>query len=187
MFKMETTFEKKSILTPNKLLTDNLNEGETFNIVMEQIAYKLKSHKTEEVNQARGDKPSFDSLFNHKITAVYKKQEFISREYYTQSHNWICHIIEINNNTFTARLDELGMENGTYEFAEFDFDEVNPEDQKLISLGSIFYWTVGRLMKGSQIVKESFIRFQRLPSWNVPEFNNVIDQSSKLRSRLKWE
>lgn len=131
---------------------------------------------------------NLNDLYNAKINALSKRSIIKETEYFKQTQNWVGHIIQINDNEkFTAKLEDLN-DPGTYEEAEFYFKDVSPDDQSLISLGSIFYWSVGYAVRiGGQVKKESLLRFQRLPAWNVAEFDKIVDASSALRARLKWE
>lgn len=126
-------------------------------------------------------------IYDNRIYALYKQPISEDVNYFKHTQNWVGHIIGINAKGFVARLEDLNNP-GTFEVADFDLEEVSQEDQKLISEGSIFYWSVGFAVRsGGQVIKESLLRFQRLPPWNVEEFDRIADSSSKLRGRLKWE
>jgi hypothetical protein len=186
---METTV--KSVLSKNFLLSDkNLIDIDAHNVI-NLIDYKLSKRRSSLLNRSfskflfNKDEEA-DELFNNKISAFSKKIHGTTLDYFKQTQNWIGHIIEIEGEKFLARLEDLNHSD-TYELATFDFKDVSVEDQDLLSLGSIFYWSVGYAVRGSQIYKESFIRFQRLPPWDVEEFNKVADSSSGLRNRIGWE
>ena len=126
------------------------------------------------------------SYFDNKINALTKKPYSNPQSYFKQSQSWVGHVIEIGNEFFTAKLEDFGG-TSTYEIADFDLEEVSKEDANCLALGSVFYWSVGYAVRGSQIFKESFIRFQRLPSWSGAEMDKVADQAADLARTIKWD
>ncbi len=55
---------------------------------------------------------------------------------------WHCFIEELRENDFDARLHDVSDPDGTYETATFPISDVSDEDRHLVSLGSIFWWTI---------------------------------------------
>ncbi|TSJ34916.1 hypothetical protein FO440_24055 [Mucilaginibacter corticis] len=152
----------------------------------------LKLIKNSEIKYEDGydfsflDKKDSDILFNNKLHALNNRNFNTYREYYKEAQNWVGHIIELKEDSFVAKLEDLHHP-ATYEIASFDFNDVSPEDKKLIGLGNVFYWSVGYAVRNSQVIKESFIRFQRLPSWTVAQFDTIADNARSLSNSLKWD
>jgi len=89
--------------------------------------------------------------------------------------------------TFIARLTDL-TSGGTDEIVEFELDDISPDDMKLLSIGSIFYWSVGHYMENGQSVKRSDVRFQRLILLDEDDIevtkSNIEKKYSKLKERI---
>lgn len=108
------------------------------------------------------------------------------KNYFFDAQKWYGQVISINENTFTAKLQDLSNAT-TDEVGEFEIKEIPDDDKELFKLGATFYWSVGYEMKNSQVSKRSFFRFQRLPNWNSIEIDNALDRANDLSSNLNWE
>ena len=95
-----------------------------------------------------------------------------SKRFSKKIQNWQGIVLEISKDTFKSKLIDL-TSGGTYEIGEFDLDDVSPDDLPLLSIGSIFYWSVGHYMENGQSVKRSDIRFQRLITLNDDDIESV--------------
>jgi hypothetical protein len=182
----DITTERKSIISFNDLLTDNFLPKKDIHKTIEFIDYNLRSDENKVVELYKDKIASFNNLFNDKLAALRSKERQKNRDFFKLTQNWIGYISALYDDHFSANVEDV-TQSGTYEVAEFYYADVSSEDQKLISLGSIFYWSVGYEERNGQRYKESFLRFQRLPPWNVDELDVVIDKASSLRSKLKWE
>lgn len=107
-----------------------------------------------------------------------------SKRFSKKIQNWKGIVLEITDNSFIAKLFDL-TNGGTYEIGEFELNEVSPNDQPLLFLGSIFYWSVGHYMENGQIVKRSDIRFQRLITLDMDDIDNVQSEIEYKYSNLK--
>jgi hypothetical protein len=77
---------------------------------------------------------------------------------------WEGHVVEVTDDGFVAHLTKGSRQLGPDEQAEFDREEVSPDDLELLRPGAVFYWTTGYETAAHgqrQIV--SRLRFQRLP------------------------
>ena len=86
------------------------------------------------------------------------------REYFKAIQKWEGKVISLSGDTFKATLspivgDELEQE------AEIYVQDVTPDERSLIEPGAIFYWSIGYLERPSGRVRESVLRFRRLPMW----------------------
>lgn len=124
-------------------------------------------------------------LSNKRVESLGEIPTIEYKNYYTQTQRWLGTIHEINEDCFNAKLEDLNV-GGTNEFAEFSFSEVSKEDVSLITLGGVFYWSVGYANYKGQVKKESIIRFQRLPQWTTEDIDNVVDQVREESKNSKW-
>lgn len=109
--------------------------------------------------------------------------------YLKKSQRWKCIVVQIEGEVFKARLEDLTSDDddSTYEIADFSTEEVSPSDLELLSIGAVFYWSVGYEMNNGQISKQSIIRFQRLVKWSEDEFDEAIDRAKTLSENLLWD
>jgi hypothetical protein len=117
------------------------------------------------------------------------KKNYNTYDIYQQSvQKWKCIVTGISKKTFRAKLEDLDEEvNTTYEVAEFDFEEISPSDLTLLSLGAVFYWSIGYEMKNGQLTKRSSIRFQRLVPWNESEYDTALEKAECFLTKIAWD
>ena len=108
------------------------------------------------------------------------------KSYFSPSQRWIGQVIKLYETGFTAKLEDINQHD-TYEIGEFEKKEVSNEDIELLSLGAIFYWSIGYAVINGQVIKQSLIRFQRVSEWTISDFDDSADRANKLHSKLKWE
>jgi len=100
---------------------------------------------------------------------------------------WIGRVLDIEGNTFTARIDPIHIQSPS-KIAKFDIQKIILLNGELLEEGATFYWTVGlfRNKKGS-FERRSEVRF-RLPI--VPNYDAVDDlarqNAEKLFSGIGW-
>ena len=90
------------------------------------------------------------------------------RDYSKAIQKWEGKVISLSDDTFRAVLtpilgDKLEQE------AEIYVQDVTPDERLFIEPGAIFYWSIGYLERPSGRVRESVIRFRRLPMWTDNE------------------
>lgn len=107
-----------------------------------------------------------------------------AKKFSKRVQNWQGIVLEINESTFSARLIDL-TNKGTHEIAEFEMDDISPEDLSLLSEGAIFYWSVGHYMENGQSVKRSDIRFQRLITLDTEDIEETKLNLERKYSNLK--
>ena len=124
------------------------------------------------------------SVNEFKIPDFYiSSNEKYLKNYSVSYQSWLGHVIKIKSESFIAELNDL-TNSGTKEIAEFDFEDISPNDKPLIELGAAFYWNIGKKMNKGQISNESIIRFQRLVDWDVEEYDNATDRANELFNNL---
>ena len=73
---------------------------------------------------------------------------------------WIGRVLEINGETFTARIDPIRQKT-TSKIAKFNINKVAMVNQEQMEEGATFYWTVGLFRnKKGMFVKKSEVRFR---------------------------
>jgi hypothetical protein len=127
-----------------------------------------------------------EELYNNEIELLLQKKQGNKLDYICQSTEWIGYVLEIKDDSFTAKLIDVD-DNTTYEIAEFDKIDVSACDMDLLALGAVFYWSVGYANHFGQIIKQSFIRFKRSINLDVKEFDSIIDNARKLNDEILWE
>lgn len=151
---------------------------------MEERAYLLNQSATcgsssREVESVPKNKDIRAYLF-----APQKRKKQI--DYICQSARWIGYVLEIKENSFTAKLVDVD-DNTTYEIAEFDKTDVSTFDKDLLTIGAVFYWSVGYANHYGQISKQSLVRFRRSIDLGVAEFDSIIDKAEELNHEIVWE
>lgn len=133
-----------------------------------------------------GNLKQHDSVYDMPILS--KKYSSHSRNiYFQKTQKWVGYILEIADNSFNAKLKDL-TNKGTDEIGEFEFDEVTKEDLPLLSVGAIFYWSIGYSHAASgQVSKVSIIRFQRAYELSEEDKSDAIERTNGLFDSIIWE
>ena len=99
---------------------------------------------------------------------------------FSTHQRWEGIVRNVGDETFEARLiDKTGASDD--EVVELPLDEVSPPDISLVSPGAIFYWGIGYLDRPSgQRLRQSVIRFRRLPAWSARELESAGEQAEQL-------
>jgi len=90
------------------------------------------------------------------------------REYSKAIQKWEGKVISLSGDTFRATLSPIVGDKLEQE-AEIYVQDVTPDERSFIEPGAIFYWSIGYLERPSGRVRESIIRFRRLPMWTDNE------------------
>jgi hypothetical protein len=148
------------------------------------LSNRAKESEGSEVNSAE-EIPEEDQLLNFSNRKlIFKDDTYLN--YYGKTQKWLGHITEVNGDVFKAKLEDL-THRGTAEFGEFDWEEVSEEDRPLVQVGAAFYWSIGFSHEKGQIIKSSFVRFQRVLKWDGTYMDNAVDRAERLSKNLKWE
>ncbi|QNF31308.1 hypothetical protein HUW51_00690 (plasmid) [Adhaeribacter swui] len=163
--------------------------SEVVNLEVEKHRQKIKSiqQKNLTANISSISSEENDGRELHLLTFPKENSSIKSTgvNYSRASQKWVGYITSIKETSFIARLKDL-TNGGTDEETELDFNEISPDDKQLISLGAVFYWTIGKEMHNGQIKSESLIRFKRTP-WQVQEFDEAMDAADDLYSGIEWD
>lgn len=135
----------------------------------------------------------YETRYSNDINLYDKEQELLSFQrkknilnYICQALNWTGYIVDIREDSFTAKLID-NNENTTYEIADFDKADISECDLPLLTIGATFYWSIGYANQYGQVIKQSFIRFKRSIDIGVQEFDSIIDDVKKNKEDILWE
>lgn len=114
-----------------------------------------------------------------------------NKNYFSNSQRWVGNVVNLNpDDTFTAKLFDLSLK-GSYEEADFQFDEVSEDDKEFLKVGSVFYWSVGYAVRAGQVSKQSILKFQRLPidshHFTVESVDRAADRANELLKNISWD
>lgn len=126
-------------------------------------------------------KVSFENLPSINIYPSPKHNNYMSK-----SQNWVGHVIEINNDEFTAKLEDKNNPT-TYELAEFSVEDVSHGDREMLKLGALFYWSVGYANQDGQVLKQSLLRFKRSVDITEAEFDTISNNANEIFNNLTWD
>ena len=98
---------------------------------------------------------------------------------------WEGRVLEVGDTTFSAVV--VGIKDATEEEAEFDLEEVSPDDIDMVEPGAVFYWSIGyRTDPSGERSRCSVLVFRRLPAWSARDLELARQGAQTLRDRLGW-
>lgn len=162
---------------------DDTSVEDTSNVLLnlkKQIEVENDNSDSTNITKKREYNFNFDSL--NKNYGIFQRKVYTKR-----TKTWKGQIISIQEGFFTAKLFEMGT-TGTYESAQFNIkDDISEEDYELISIGAIFYWSVGSIVENRTQKKQSEIRLRRISSLSPSEFDEIKDIIALKYGKIKWE
>lgn len=127
----------------------------------------------------------FDDADTRGKTVPYLKP-IKNQSKFTALQKWEGFVLEVGQETFTARLVDLKNE-GIEEEAEIYLNEITPEDYQLLKPGAIFYWSIGYLDHyGGQRFNTGMIRFRRLPGFSKQEIQLAQEKADEIIKLFGW-
>lgn len=109
-----------------------------------------------------------------------------NRSYTSKTQKWFGNVISIEEESFTALLEDLNRP-GTKEIGQFDIYDISPDDKILLKKGAAFYWRIGYNDTNGQRRKESVIKFQRLGSLTMNEIDQIEDKAQEIYNSIIWD
>jgi len=110
-----------------------------------------------------------------------------TEEVFNCLQKWEGFVLSITGNTFLARLYDISNK-GFEEEAEIPLEEISDDDKELLEEGAVFYWSLGYLKKkNGQKIRQSIIKFRRLPTWHTSEIQSAQKNASRIRGQLEFE
>lgn len=192
-----STASRKNWISDGGVLTDGIQSIENeikLKSIYEDVerfkrAQNLLHHKLEfftvnaESNLEREKNENVISFKAPDVTRSFSATE--SKNSFPNAQRWVGHVNEITAKTFFAELKDLN-DPTTYEVGEFDIKEVSLDDRELLSIGAIFYWSIGLANYNGQVEKKSLIRFQRVTNYTSQHYDSVADKAQELFDNLNW-
>ena len=147
-----------------------------------------------------GDSLAEDSLAKeessdpyHGEAELFQLPAFESRPRFLQSsftavQEWEGHVVEVGDDTFTARLMDVtaGVETDREE-ADFLISDVGESDYDLLVPGAVFRWSIGYVRMGITKIRGSQIVFRRLPKWQAIDVNQGRKRAQELAAAITWK
>lgn len=100
---------------------------------------------------------------------------------------WLGQILELQGDTFTARLIDPREEHRDL-IATFGLDDVSDDDSELVEPGAEFYWTVGlRLGRGGRRQQVSTLRLRRRGKWTREQQESVDNWVNQYESLIRGD
>jgi hypothetical protein len=97
---------------------------------------------------------------------------------------WEGRVLDRSSTSFLAVLTDM-TNAGVEEQAEFDLEELSPDDLDLVVPGAVFYWNIGyRDDPSGERTRASIIRFRRLPAWSPQDVARLSDRVGSLKQRM---
>lgn len=94
---------------------------------------------------------------------------------------WEGTVVACEEERFTARLSDRTNPANPDEIAEFDLEEVAPDDQYLVNPGALFYWSIGTEQTPARQVKNvAVVNFRRLPRWTQSSFRKAEQRAKNV-------
>jgi hypothetical protein len=95
---------------------------------------------------------------------------------------WEGTVTEVRNGGFIAVVNDKTDPTNPEEQVSFDLGDVSDEDHGLVTVGSPFYWVIGRERTQSGVVRNvSFVQFRRLPAWTASVLTRALDRAKRFK------
>lgn len=102
--------------------------------------------------------------------------------------SWEGTVIERKDGSFIARVTDRTNPSHPDEIVTFGLDEISEEDQKLVAVGSSFYWTIGtEKSPAGQIKNVDMVSFRRLPHWKESSVREAEQEARNVLQLLLSE
>ncbi len=172
-----STIVSKEIPDQVSASPSNINTDEIYIFSEDKAVFEVDSISTYDIPRNSGN----SQMLHLEIGSVLPPSPYLppTREYSRVVQKWEGHVIEIHEDTFTARLIPISGE-GSEQEAEIFIEEVSAEDLSLLKPGAVFYWSIGYHSRpcGSRM-NVSVIRFRRLPIWTRREIEDAKSRSKR--------
>jgi hypothetical protein len=101
---------------------------------------------------------------------------------------WRGTVIDIRESEFDAELQDQTDSSRPREAATFRYGELSDDDQHLVEIGAVFYWSIGyELTPSRQRKLVSTIIVRRLPAWTKSEIDAVEKRAAEIEGLLGIE
>ena len=142
-------------ISSNKVISENRQYNYVDRIINYQkdriIDYHNEKKSVEAYNYSSSEEiedvvNSYSNILNIPINPVYVLD---SRNYSRATYTWVGFVTAINKRTFNARVEDLKSNRKIYEDAEFEINDLDDEEIKMLRIGSIL---IQELYKKERII-----------------------------------
>jgi len=120
-----------------------------------------------------------------KTLNVYRSPLTIKKnlDHYKLLQRWEGKVVSVDEKDFTALIKDLTVRSNPMEEVVLSKEELSPDDVSLLTLGSVFYWSIRYAdAPGRGRARESLIRVRRLPGFRKGEINEAKERAKYLAS-----
>jgi hypothetical protein len=128
----------------------------------------------------------WDSYRDAKLAREIPQQQRATQPHLASRTKWEGVVVSVGDETFVARLTDETGDQPEVEVELFK-SEVSPADADLLRKRAVFYWVMGyRDTKDGDRVRESRLRFRRLPGWRPEDIERASEWADETRAELGW-
>lgn len=147
--------------------------------------------KIETVNESYSSfkSPLVEKIENAVLDVPHvKNDEGIANDKFLALHEWEGIVLELQEDTFTARLTDVTDRQQQPEEGDFLIEDIRSDDLKLLREGAVFRWVVGyEIKKRGEKRRSSQIIFRRLPQWTKREIEEADREAMLVMESINWE
>ena len=164
----ESDFDTKSSI-PERLPLQDFMRGTSYDVNSNALTYEEGEPKTAPVEVIRSPphviRPRLEQLLgNFRLIQL-----------------WEGHVLEVTEKEFVAVITDCTNPNFNDEQVTLGIEELTEDDIPLIKPGAVFYWSIGYAdYPGRPRVRQSRIRFRRLPAWTQAELEHAREAAKRL-------
>lgn len=154
-------------------------------VARESYSYETEKMRLQTLQEDKSSDATLQEATPEQDT-VRNLQLIKKQDKFTALQKWAGYVLEIRDETFTARLTDL-KNREVEEEAEIYLAEVSEEDRPLLQPGAVFYWSIGyRDDYSGQRHNEGFIRFRRLPVFSRKDIERARQEAEEIRQAFGW-
>ncbi len=106
-------------------------------------------------------------------------------DYTIDTISWIGFVERIYEDKFVGRLHEVGKM-GLDEEAEFSRMDMTDDDEPLLRVGAVFYYSIGYVYRNGQRIKEAVLRFRRRINFTEDDVDEVEQNVADWIEGINW-
>lgn len=111
-----------------------------------------------------------------------------STEVFQSIQEWEGYVVNVNDETFTARLIDTQNRDNPEEEGDFLIEDIRKDDLKMLQTGAVFRWVVGYVIKRDGAKRRSSdIVFRRLPQWTQRDLSEADTEAEEMLGAIDWQ
>lgn len=108
-------------------------------------------------------------------------------EIFQALQEWEGFVLNIDEETFTARLIDTVNKENPEEEGDFLIEDLRKDDLKMLKPGAVFRWVIGYVIKHDGTKRRSSdIVFRRLPQWTQRDMSEADKEAKELLEAIDW-